>query len=182
MYKCLLSVLCPVRRVVTTLDGIFLKDSRLVLVAGLGPEISVRAWVSTGKTPPRNHMLVFNPAFHLSSFILPRDPQDWFRSNKLVNSCFPCEPFGNFISAYPSMSVDPKQSHRMLDGNVVQRLLALLYHWGRCSGSLKSFQNRLTFRTDTNAFLWSSVHLNFVSTGQDSKGLCLGPENCSLFS
>jgi len=83
--------------------------------------------VSTGKTPPHNHVLVVNPAFYLSSFILPRDPQGLFRSNKLVNSCFPCEPFGSFISAYPSMSVYPKQSHRMLDGNVVQRLLALLY-------------------------------------------------------
>jgi len=108
----------------------FLKDSRLVLVAGPGPEISVRAWVSTGNTPPHNYMMAVNPAFYLSSFILPRDPQGRFRSIKLANSCFPCEPFGSFISAYPSMSVDPKQSHRMLDGNVVHRLLTLLYQWG----------------------------------------------------
>jgi len=31
-------------------------------------------------------------------------------------------------------------------------------------------------------FLWSSVHLNFVSTGQDNIGLYIVPENCSLFS
>jgi len=61
-------------------------DSRLVLVAGPGSEISVRDWVSTGKTPPHNYMLAVNPAFYLSSFILLRDPQGRFRSNKLVNS------------------------------------------------------------------------------------------------
>jgi len=53
----------------------FLKGSKLVLVAGPGPEISVRAWVSTGKTPPHNYMLAVNPAFYLSSFMLPRDPK-----------------------------------------------------------------------------------------------------------
>ena len=47
MYRCLLRVLCPVRRLVTTQDCVLLKDSSLVLAVGLGPEISLRAclWV-----------------------------------------------------------------------------------------------------------------------------------------
>jgi len=40
-----------------------------------------------------------------------------------------------------------KRSQRMLGGNVVQRLLALLYLWGRCFGSLKTFQSRLSEQT-----------------------------------
>jgi len=40
MSKCLLRVLCPVRRPVTTLDCILLQESSLNLATGLGPEIS----------------------------------------------------------------------------------------------------------------------------------------------
>jgi hypothetical protein len=43
MYSCLLRVLCPVRRLTTTLDCIVLKDISLVLAIGLGPEISFQA-------------------------------------------------------------------------------------------------------------------------------------------
>jgi hypothetical protein len=44
-YRCLLRVLCPVRRPVTTLDCVLLKDSNRAFVAGLGPEINFRACV-----------------------------------------------------------------------------------------------------------------------------------------
>jgi hypothetical protein len=40
-WRCLLSVLCPVRRPVTTQDCAVLKYKNLVFVVGLGPEISV---------------------------------------------------------------------------------------------------------------------------------------------
>ena len=40
MSKCLLRVLCPVRRSVTTLDCTLLEESSLTLATGLGPEIS----------------------------------------------------------------------------------------------------------------------------------------------
>jgi hypothetical protein len=40
MSKCLLRVLCPVRRSVTTLDCTLLEDSSLTLATGVGPEIS----------------------------------------------------------------------------------------------------------------------------------------------
>jgi hypothetical protein len=64
--------------------------------------------------------------------------------------------------------------------NVVQRLLALLYNWGLCFGSLKSFQSRLAVRENTNVFLWSNINTNLKCIGQD--GIQLGLENLSIFS
>jgi hypothetical protein len=42
-YKCLLRVLCPVRRPITTLDCVLLKDNNRAVVTRLGPEINSRA-------------------------------------------------------------------------------------------------------------------------------------------
>jgi len=42
-YKCLLRLLCPVRRPITTLDCVLLKDSNQVFVARLWTEINSRA-------------------------------------------------------------------------------------------------------------------------------------------
>ena len=103
----------------------------------------------------------------LSSYILPRNPQVYFRSNKLLNSTVSCELVSNFISLYPRISRDLKQLHSMLGGNVIQCLLALLYQWGRCFGRMKGFQSRLIVRANTNVFLWPSICLNFIRTGQD---------------
>jgi len=41
-YKCLLRVLCPVRRPTTTLDCVLLRDNYQALVARLGPKINSR--------------------------------------------------------------------------------------------------------------------------------------------
>jgi len=51
-WKCLLRVLCPVRRPVAALDCVLLKDRSLALTSRQGPEINSRAclWVS-----PRPH-------------------------------------------------------------------------------------------------------------------------------
>ena len=43
IYKCFLKVLCPVRRPITILDCVLLKDNNRVLVARSGPEINSRA-------------------------------------------------------------------------------------------------------------------------------------------
>ena len=40
IYKCHLRVLCPVRRLMTTLDWVLLKDNNRALVAKSGPEIN----------------------------------------------------------------------------------------------------------------------------------------------
>ena len=43
IYKCLLKVLCPARRPITTLDCFLLKDNNRALVARSGPEIKMLA-------------------------------------------------------------------------------------------------------------------------------------------
>ena len=160
MYRYLLSMVCPVRRPVTALVCVLLKGNRLVLRVRIGPKINFQAclWVLI-RPLPHCHMLVVHPAFYLFSYILPRNSQGQFMSNKLADSSISCGLVSNFISTYPRMARDPKQSHRMLGENVVQSLLALLYQWGCYFGSLKGFQSPLTVRENTNIFLWSNVHM-----------------------
>jgi len=45
-------------------------------------------------------------------------------------------------------------------------------------GSLKGFQSYLTLRANINIFLWPSIHLNFMHTGQD--GIYLNLKNFSM--
>jgi hypothetical protein len=53
-YKCLLEVLCPVRRPITTQDCVLLKDNNRALVASLGPEINSRAHLCVLQGPCHN--------------------------------------------------------------------------------------------------------------------------------
>ena len=157
------------------------KDSRLVLAVRLGHEISFLARLLS---PLKiRHISMRWLSIQIKIFFLffcLETSSAGFGPKKLVNNSLPCESIGNFIFACPGMSGYQKRSHRMLGGNFVQRLLALLHLWGRCFGNLKTFQNRLTFRTNTNVSLWSSIHLNFISTDKDS--IYLGLESCSTFS
>ena len=93
-YKCLLKVLCPVSRPITTLDCVLLKDNNLALVARSGPEINSPACsLCTTQTMPQYQMLFFHPVFHLSSYILPRDPprkahvQQTIEQNRPLRAC-----------------------------------------------------------------------------------------------
>jgi len=112
-------------------------------------------------------MLVIHPAFYLSSYILPRDPQGRLRSYKLLNRTIPCELVSDFVSSYPSVSRDPIKPHSVPVRDI-QRLLALLYQWIRCFDSLNCFQSRLAVTANIHEFLWSNIHLNLISTGKDS--------------
>ena len=133
--------------------------------------------LSTTKTAPHYQMLVIHTAFYLSFYILPRDPQGWLRSYKILNRTVSGELVGGFISSYPSMSRDPIQSH-YAPGRDIKRLLALSYQWRHCFGSLKGFQSHLTITANTNILLWPTIHLNFINTGQD--GIHLSLKNCSM--
>jgi hypothetical protein len=53
-YKCLLKVLCPVRRPITTLDCVLLKDNNRALVARLEPEINSQACLCVLQGPRHN--------------------------------------------------------------------------------------------------------------------------------
>jgi len=160
----------------------------LCLVKGQQPGLSsrTRAWnqflslsLSTTKTSPPCQMLVIHPVFYLSSCILPRDPQEWLRSYNVLNRTISCELVSDFISLYTNMSRDPIHPHSM-PGRDTQCLLALLYQWRRCFGSLNCFQSRLAVTANTHIFLWSNIHLNFINTGQD--GIYLNLKNCCILS
>jgi len=71
-YKCLIKVLCPVRRPITTLDCVLLKDNNRAPVARSGPEINLRACPCVLQGP---RLITKHPAFCLSSKVLPRDPK-----------------------------------------------------------------------------------------------------------
>jgi len=84
-------VLCPVRRPVTTLHFVLLKDISLVLAVGLGPDINSRACLSTTKISPPCQMLVIHPWFiFLFMFCLdtPKDgsgPTDYWTEPSLAS-------------------------------------------------------------------------------------------------
>jgi len=120
-------------------------------------------------------MLVVCPAFYLSSYGLPRDLQGQFRSNVLLNSTVSCE---LVAISFPQNVHRPKTASIMPCGNGIQCFLALSHQWG-CFGSLNGFQSHLTVRANTNIFLWPSICLNFLSTGQDS--IYLGLETVAYF-
>jgi hypothetical protein len=74
MWRCLLKVLCPVRRPITTLDCFLLKDNILVLVAIRGPELSSLS-LSASKTLPQCHVLFIQPTLNFLLYTLPRECQ-----------------------------------------------------------------------------------------------------------
>jgi hypothetical protein len=102
-------------------------------------------------------MLVIHLLCNLNIDILPRVPKGWLRPYKLLSGGATCELVGDFISMYPSMSRDPVEPHSVPVRDTIQHLLALLYQWRCCFGSLKSFQSRLTVRANTNIFLWPTL-------------------------
>jgi hypothetical protein len=59
IYKCLLKVLCPVSRPITTLDCVLLKDNNRAPVARLGPEINSRACLCVLHGPRHNARCCF---------------------------------------------------------------------------------------------------------------------------
>ena len=92
-HKCLLKVLCPVRRPITTLNWILLKDNNRALVATLGPEINSRACLCVLQGPRHNikcwfsiHNLIFLLMFCLET---PRKAkfQQIFEQYRLLRSC-----------------------------------------------------------------------------------------------
>ena len=66
IYRCLLKVLCPVSRPITTLDCVLLKDSNCAPVARLGLEINSRACLCVPQGP-RLPMLLETKTLFLST-------------------------------------------------------------------------------------------------------------------
>ena len=154
------------RRPVTALDCVVLKDRNLSLAHRQGPEISSRAclWVSPR---PRHHT------------------QCWLTNQSLILLCISCletpkagsgptnfragpplQIVGDFLSSYPRCSWN-QYSPTALPVDIIQSLLVLLDQWRRSDG-LKHFQSRLTIRANTHIFLWSILKLDFLNTSQES--------------
>jgi hypothetical protein len=96
-YKCLLKVLCPVRRPITPLDCVLLKDKNRAFVARLGPKLNSRACLYELQGPCHNTYAGFPSSFYLSSYVLPRGPQERLRSNKPLNRTVSCELVGDLF-------------------------------------------------------------------------------------
>jgi len=88
--------------------------------------------LNTTRTALHYQMLIIHPAFYPSFYVLPRDPQGWHRSYKLLNRTASCEFVGDFVSLYSSMSRDPIHSHYVLGRDIIEHLLAPLYQWRHC--------------------------------------------------
>jgi len=80
----------------------------------------------TTRTTPQYQMLVFYPAFNLSSYILPRDPKERLGSNKPLNRTVPCG-LGDLISSQSGTPRDLIPPHSLSGTDVIQCLLALSY-------------------------------------------------------
>jgi hypothetical protein len=125
-YRRLLRVLRAVRRPVTTLDCVLLKDSDRTFVARLGAlNQSLSLSLSTSRTTPPYQMLVVHPLFNLIVDILLRDMKGRSRSYKLLSGAVPCVLVGHFISIYHGMSGDPVQPCSVPGRDIIQRRLAL---------------------------------------------------------
>jgi hypothetical protein len=129
IYKCLLKVLRPVSRPITTLDCILLKDNNRALLARLGPEMEFSSLSLCTRTTSQCQMLFLHPAFHFPSYILPRDSQERLRSNELLNRTVPCEPVGDFLSSHSGMPRDPIQPHCVSGRDIVPMPSGTVVPW-----------------------------------------------------
>ena len=126
-WRCLLRVLCPVRKPVAALDWVLLKDRNPALAPRQGPEISSRAclWVS----PRPRHRT-----------------QCWLTTQRLIFlhiSCLETSRAGSGQrnpGTHSSMSSDPVQPHRMPFGTVGP--METLFWWPEELSKPPDYQSR----------------------------------------
>jgi hypothetical protein len=128
-WRCLLRVLCTVRRPVTALDCVLLKDRNLALAPRQGPEISSRACLWVLPRPRHrtqcwltNQRLILLRISYLETPKAGSGPTNFRAEPSLASSSAISLPH---TPACP----DPIQPHRMLSRDIIQRLLALLDQW-----------------------------------------------------
>ena len=127
LYRCILKLLCPVSRPITTLDCVLLNDNNPALVARSGPEINSPACLSALHGPPHNTRCCFSiQRFYLSSIVLHWDPQERLRYNKILNRTVPCDLVGDFNSSHPGMPRDPIKPHKYINIKYIKYILTQL--------------------------------------------------------
>jgi hypothetical protein len=106
--RCVLRLLCPVRRPVTTLDCILLKDRSLALVPGQGPEINSQACL---RLLPRlrhcPHCWFVNQWIILFFRSCLETPKAGSGPTNFWDRATPCKLISNFVTSHSSMSWDP---------------------------------------------------------------------------
>jgi len=172
-WRCLLRVLCPVRRSITILDCVQLKDKSLVFAPGLVPEIN--SWACLRVLLGPHHLakcwLSIQHFFFLMSCLeTPKDgwgPTNFWTERSLLSSAisFPCTP------ACPQTQSSPTTWQVEISFNTF---------WHCQTNGDTVLATRRAVRANTHTFLWSNIHLNFTSTGQDSIYLSL--KNCIILS
>jgi hypothetical protein len=106
MCKCILKVLCPVSRPITTLDYVLLKDNNRAPIAGSGPEINSRACLCVLQRPRHNARCCLSIQRFIFLLIFCLNTQDRLRPNEPLTRT-PCEPVGDFISSHSGVFSRP---------------------------------------------------------------------------
>ena len=99
IYRCLLKVLCPVSRPLTTLDCVLLKDNNWAPVARLGPEINSRACLCVLQGPRHNARCWFSIQCSIFLLILCLETSRKAQFEQTVGTV-PCGLVGDFISSH----------------------------------------------------------------------------------
>jgi len=152
-WRCLLRVLCPVRRPVTALHWVLLKNRNLALAPRQGPEISSQAclWVSS-RPHHRTQCRLTNQCLillHISCLETRRagsGPRNCRTEPPLVSSLAISLPYT------PACSGTQYSPTHIPGRDIIQCPLALLDQWRRSDG-LESFQSCFTIRADNRVFL-----------------------------
>ena len=112
IYRCLLRVLCPVRRPIATLDCVLSKDNDRALVTRSGPEITSRACLCVLQGLCHNTRCWFSIQHFIFFHIFGLEtPQERLRSNKPLNRTVSWELVGDFTSSHSGMPMDPIKSN-----------------------------------------------------------------------
>jgi len=186
-YKCHLRVLCPVRRPITTLDCVLLKDSNRALVAKSGPEINSWAYLCVLQGP-RHITKCWLSIQHLIFLLMfcVETPKKGSGPTNFWTELFLCELFGDFISSHLGMTRDPVQPHSVPGRDVIQCLLALSYQGRLVLAGWSAF--RATWLSEQiltyfSGLSWVSVlrtQANIAHTSAWKTVACF-PERCWTF-
>jgi len=137
-WRCLLRVLCPVRRPVTALDWVLLKDRNLALAPRLGPEINSRACLGVlPKSLQLAQCRLINQRLSLFCISLLETPRAGSGPN-IPEQSHPLRAHRRLHCLVLRHVQGPKKSHHISGRDVIQRLLALLVQ-KRSSDGLSAF-------------------------------------------
>ena len=134
IYRCLLKVLCPVSRPITTLECVLLKDNNRTLVARSGPEINFQASLCVLQGPRHNARCCFSiqHSIFLLTLCLETPKKCSGLTNRWTEPSQACWQF-HFLTLWhaqgPQYSPKACRVEISFTGkDIVQCLLALLYH------------------------------------------------------